>query len=402
MSIPKTEQTPDDSKRLPPARRRRTQRLLIPNNADEQEAFIDEIAHRVSPSFDFFLLSMLAGLVISLGLWLDLPAVLILGVLLAPMLVPVVGISLGAITGATHFFWRNLGGFSIASGLVFGLGALAGYATSLWAKSPLTHAALHTQLAWHHFLLLAFGAIQTTRSLVQGKGNIVFASVALTYELYLPLTSAGFGLCSGQTALIWPDGLVVFAVHFAWAAILGVLTLLVLGFRPLTLFGYTFGGVITLIGVLLLIMFSAAGIAVGGRVALPTLIPSATLPPTATSPPSATPTRTETPVPPTETPAPTSTPSQTLTPSDTPSPTITPVYAIVDTTEEYGGAYVRENPGFDSEILTSVLNGAQIEILDRGPQVQDGKSWLRVRATDGVEGWMLQSVLAVATSETNQ
>mgnify|MGYP006280917117 CR=1 FL=1 len=391
MSISKTEQTPDDPKQLPPARRRRSQRLLIPHSADEQEAFVDEIAHRVSPSFDFFLISALAGLVIGLGLWVDKPAILIFGVVLAPILAPLVGISLGVITGATRFFWRNLGGFLIASSLVFLIGTLTGYAAATWGNPALTQAVLHTQLAWHHFLLLAFGAIQTTRSLVRQKDHLLVASAALTYELYLPLTAAGFGWGSGNGALIWPDGLVVFAVHFAWAAIWGVITLLVLGFRPLTVFGYTIGGVFALIGVLLLIGLSAAGIAVGGEVAVPTSVPSAT------STPSLTPSMTLTPIPPTRTPTRTITPSQTLTPSRTPTPSPTPIYAIVDTTDEYGGAYVRQSPGFDSAVLTSVLNGTTIEILDEEPQEQDGKFWLHVRALDEFEGWMLRSALTVAT-----
>jgi hypothetical protein len=394
MSLPKTEQTPDDPNKLPPARKRRFKRLLIPHSADEQEAFVDEIAHRVSPSFDFFLISSLAGLVIGLGLWVDKPAIMILGVVLAPLMAPLVGISLGVITGATHFFWRNLGGFLIASSLVFLIGTLTGYAAASWENPTLTQAPLHTQMAWHHFVLLAFGAVQTTRALVRGKDHLLVASVALAYELYLPLTAAGFGWGSGEAALIWPDGLVVFGVHVAWAAIWGVLTLLVLGFRPLTLFGYTVGAVFALIGILLLIGLSAAGIAVGGEIAVPTSVPSAT--PT----PSLTPSVTLTPVPPTRTPTRTAippTPTQTLTPSRTPTPSPTPIYAIVNTSEEYGGAYVRQAPGFDSQVLTSVLNGTVIEILNEEPQEQDDKFWLHVRALGEFEGWMLRSALTVAT-----
>ncbi len=52
---------PNDPDRLPPARRRRARRLLTPLDADERAAFLDEIAHRTYPSFDFFLFSLLAG-----------------------------------------------------------------------------------------------------------------------------------------------------------------------------------------------------------------------------------------------------------------------------------------------------------------------------------------------------
>jgi hypothetical protein len=48
MSFPSIEKTPDDPQRLPPARRRRARRLLLPFNADEREAFLDHI-YWVSP-----------------------------------------------------------------------------------------------------------------------------------------------------------------------------------------------------------------------------------------------------------------------------------------------------------------------------------------------------------------
>ncbi|MEA3351996.1 MAG: DUF389 domain-containing protein [Chloroflexota bacterium] len=401
MSIPKTEQTPDDPKRLPPARRRRSKRLLVPLNADEQEAFLDDVAHRVSPSFDFFLFSLLAGLVISLGLWLGAPAILVLGALLAPMMAPIIGISLGTITGSTRFFIRNLGGFVIASVLVFLISMATGYISAFWEPLKLIQAYLHTQLAWHHFLVLAIGAVLTTLSLVRTKRRIAAASVALAYELYIPLAAAGFGLGSGNPQLLWPDGLVVFAVHLAWAAILGTITLLFLGFRPLTLFGYTIGGMTMLIGVLLLIGLSGAGIAVGGKVALPTPLPTATVSPSMTPSPTSTATLTTTPIPPTITPSLTLTPSQTLTPSDTPTPSPTPSYAIVDTPEEYGGAFLREAPGFSSETFTSVLNGTLIAILSKIPEEKDSVFWLQVRLPSGEEGWMMQSAITIATPVPN-
>jgi hypothetical protein len=71
MNLPQSEQFPHDPDRLPPARRRRARRLLAPIEANERAAFIDELAHLTSPNFDFFLFSLLSGLVLALGLLLD-------------------------------------------------------------------------------------------------------------------------------------------------------------------------------------------------------------------------------------------------------------------------------------------------------------------------------------------
>lgn len=386
MNFSQTEQLPDDPDNLPPARRRRARRLLAPLDADERAAFLDGLAHRVSPSFDFFLFSLLAGVIISIGLMADAPALLVLGAVLAPMMAPAVGISLGTVIGSVRYFLRSLVGLLIGSLLIILVSAAAGYASRIWLPLDLSQAHLHAQLSWPDFFVLAVGAVLTTAAIARPEHNPAVPSVALAFELYLPLAAAGFGLGSGVPHL-WPDGLVVFAVHLAWAALLGALTLAILGFRPLTLFGYTLGGAVTLLGVILLIGISGAGAAFGAQIGLPTPIPSATPSPTATL------TLTPTPVPPTATLTPSITPTPTLTPTITPSPTPTPVLAVVQANEG-GGAFIRAEPG--GQILGSRINGTLMSIF---PEVveKDGVIWVRVIAPDGTEGWMNLSILATAT-----
>ncbi len=400
MSLPKTEQTPDDPERLPPARRRRAKRLLIPLSADEREAFLDDIAHRTSPSFDFFLFSFLAGLALSVGLWMDAPALLVLGALLAPTMTPVAGIALGTISGSMRFFQRSLIALLIGSLFVFFISVITGMLSLAFGPLSLNQAYLHTMLAWHHLLVLAIGSVLTTISLVRSRRKAAVASVALAYELFIPLAAAGFGLGSSAPNL-WPDGLVVFSIHLAWAAILGTLTLLIVGFRPLTIFGYTAGGVLTIIGILFVIGLGGAGAAVGGQVALPTPLPSETPTPSQTPTPSPSLTPSETPIPPTVTLPATLTASMTLPPTATLPPSPTPIYAIVSAPEEYGGGILRDGPSFGNRSLTSILNGTLIEVLSDVPTNADDVYWLNVKLPNGPEGWMLQSVITVATPVPN-
>jgi len=397
MSFPRSEQTPDDAQQLPPARRRRARRLLLPFNGDEREAFLDYIAQQTSLSFDFFLFSILAGLTIGLGLWVDAPALLVLGALLAPTMSPLVGIALGAISGSLRFFTRSLVGFSFGSLLVLLTGLMVGAFTKISPLPPLLQVYFHTQLAWHHFLVIAIGSMLTSVAIVRTKRRTAVASVALAYELYIPIAAAGFGLTSG-TPHLWPDGLIVFSIHLAWTVIISVITLVVLGFRPLTLFGYTLGGSVALLSIIILIGLSSAGIAVGEQVALPTFTPSATLAPTATSTLIPTFTATSTP---TGTQPPTLTPSITPSPSQTPSPSATPVYALVNAPEEYGGAILRDGPSFSNAYIVSVSNGTLIEILSEKPVEADKVLWHHVRIPDGREGWMIQSAIIAATPAPN-
>lgn len=391
-----SERFPDDPDRLPPARRRRARRLLAPLDADERAAFLDEIAQRTYPSFDFFLFSLLAGAVFGVGLLLDSPPILVLGAILAPLMAPAVGIALGTVTGSIRFFVRSLLGIAIGGGLVFLVGYLTGYAAQVWLPLDLAQAHLHARLSWTNFLVLALGAVVTTASLVRYENSPELPSVALSYELYLPLAAAGIGFGSGEPFL-WPDGLVVFALHLSWSALLGALTLAILGFRPLTLFGYTLGGVVTLIGVLILIGITGIGAAYGGNFAIPTPIPTDTPTLTATLTPVP---PTNTPVPPTRTLTPSITPSQTPTPSSTPTPTVTPILALVQAGDA-GGAHLRSEPGYQAESLQLLANGTLLKVLPEQPVEDGGVFWVHVETVEGEAGWIVQTVLATATPAPN-
>lgn len=101
MNASRTDLQPDDPADLPPARRRRANRLLAPLDVDERADLFDQFAHRLSPTFDFFIFSMLSGAVLGLGLMIDNQALLFLGIILGPFMTPVIGISLGTVLASS-------------------------------------------------------------------------------------------------------------------------------------------------------------------------------------------------------------------------------------------------------------------------------------------------------------
>ncbi len=398
MSLPTSEFIPDDPDLMPPARRRRARRLLTPLDVDERAIVLDQVRRRTSPSFDFFLFSLVAGIVFSIGLILDSPVVLVLGAILAPLMAPVAGLSLATVVGSYKFFARSLVALAIGSIMVFLAGAGAGVAAYIWFPGTWGQAYANAELSWLNFIVLTIGAVFTAATMAHHERSPAAPSVALAYTLYLPIVAAGFGLGSGA-AHLFPDGLVVFALHLAWAVLLGAITLAVLGFRPMTILGYTLGGVVTLIGVAMAFGIGAYSTTLGwfgAPLAVPTYTPTATLtltpvPPTAT--------QTATPIPPTLTPTltPTSTRTPTLTPTYTPSPV--PVYARIAPEE---GALIRTEIGFDSPIVyPPVMQGTLVELIGE-PQISSGYTWVHVKVIeDNREGWILQSLLLIATPEPN-
>lgn len=392
MSFSKIEQTPDNPDDLPPARRRRARRLLAPLDADERADFLAHVAHRAAPSFDFYLLSLVCGIVLAVGLRLDSAAVLVLGAALAPLMAPVIGVALGTVVGSGQLFLRSLAGLAIGFILAF----LAGYLGGLFLYNDngaaLTQAAANAQVNWVNFLVLGISAVLTTVAIVQAENDpnrlaLAFPSVALAYELYLPLATAGFGL-GGRISHLWPDGLVVFALHLAWGVLLAAVTLVVLGFRPLTLFGYTLGGAVALVGIILALGLSSISAVVGANLGLPT--PTPTLTPTATL----TPTLTATPVPPTATLTPTLTLTSTPTPTLTLTPTPTPVLAIVRADLDEG-VRMRAEPG--GETTGFLANGTLVILLPDTAEA-NGIAWVRVQTLDGSQGWIVQSLVVQVTA----
>lgn len=389
MSIPKTEFIPDEPDQLPPARRRRAQRLLTPLNDDERTAAVDRLAHRASPSLDFFIFSLFSAIIINTGLLLDQPGIVLLGALTAPLMAPLVGTALGTVIGSARFFFRSLSGLLIGCALVFGIGAAAGLVIQTWYPASLDLAYQQAQINWINFSVLAFGAILTTLLLVQPGRSAGAVSVALTYGLFLPLSAAAIGLTSGLPYL-FPDGLVVFAIHLAWGVLLSALTLVLLSFRPLTIFGYTLSGAVALLGIVLAIGISGAGAVIGGQVALPTTTPTTTSTITPTLTPSATP------VPPTLTPTSTITLTPTATATKTLTPTPTPLYALIGPET---GALLRDEP--DGNIIGSYLKDVLLQVLPEDPVQIGANIWVKVLGPDGKEGWILQTLLVTATPAPN-
>ncbi len=391
MNLPTTEHTPDNPENLPPARRRRARRLLTPIGADERAEFLDKLVHRTFPTLDFFILSLITASVMVLGLYWDSPAVIVLSVALAPMMAPFIGISLGAVTGSARLFFNGLVSLLIGSALAFFAGWVGGQILGAQVSSDLTQARFITQISWINIGVLAAAALMTTLHTVHLDYEIpqfhpALPSTVLAYEIYLPLVAAGFGLGS-NIAHLYPDGIVVYALHISWGILLSALTLAFLGFRPLTLFGYSLSSVVALLGIVVLIGVSGAGAAVSGNLGIPTPVPSPTPTQTATLTPTATP------VPPTATLTPTATATATLTPTSSPTPTPTPVIAIVFTGADEGARY-RAEPG--GKTIGFLADNTRVIVLPETVE-KDGTWWAHVIVPGGEQAWIVQALILVPT-----
>ena len=373
---------------------------------------MQELAHRVTPSGDLFLFAILSVLVLGAAILLDVPVLFVLAALLSPFMGPVLGMGLASISGTPRFFIQSLGGLVLACVIYFAGGLGAGWIASiLWKDMPVVPSQVffHAVFSWPDILVLSAGAVISTFLLVQdNKKRPLVSSVALAYEIFLPVGAAGFGLSSGLPGL-FPNALVIAAAHLLLAVLLTTGMMAVQGMRPRDRWGFTLATVLGMAALLCVVGLSNLGPITVKTNAAPLVVTLARPALTQTSLPSALPTRpkvsTTTPLPPTSTieaPAagpdsatPTNTLVPTLTPTVTASPAPTPIYARVNA-HENSGAIIRELPDYTSKVVKTLLNDSMVEIL---PDVSEknGTVWMQVRLPDGTQGWIVRYLLITAT-----
>jgi len=395
------------------ARRRRAQRrAYFPSDEAGRAALYEHLARRAFPSYELFVFSLIAGVFLGLGYFLNAQALLIFGVLVAPVLTPWIGISLSVIAGSGRLFTQTITALFVSSLLIFGSGLLAGFASRVLPNSArtFTEAFIHSHLWAPDLFVLTVGAVIITISFVRSEERPYLPSALLAYELLLPLCAAGFGLGSGVSGM-WPQGALVFAVHFAWATFFGIITLFFLRFFPISISGATFTG-LTIVTILTSVTFLTGfdqwiKIWTGRATPAPATAIQASPTPT-TPPPSITPSphvaqSTALIGVPTQTPSRTTTPTRqaTVRPSQTSTNTVTaeptPIIGLIKASEG-GGALVREKPG--GKVLAILPNGAVVIIIPNDIQEVNGVIWVHIIATVNdvrIEGWIIQSVLVTAT-----
>ncbi len=418
-SEPTSQPTPEPSQEFVSARarRRRAQRrAYFPTDEEGRAALFTHLAHRAYPSYELFVFSLVSGVILGLGYFLDSQALLIFGILVAPLMTAWLGMSLATIAGSARFFLQTLAALFVSSLIIFLSGALAGFASRAIPPRAFNEAFIHSRLWWPDIVTVTIAAIILTVSFVRSEERPYLPSALLTYGLFLPLCAAGFGLGSG-VGEIWPQGLFVFLVHLSWATFFAILSLFFLRFYPTSVGGLSFTALIFIVLIAIVTSLTGLGRWAMEKTGLATPIPasatavlasptpfsqitSSPKPDNATAliaVPTATPSRTPT--------VTSKTPQRTLPPTETSTSTVTaeptPIIALIRASEG-GGAFIREKPG--GIVLATLGNGATVTIIPNDLQDVNKVIWVHVFALVNdkrVEGWMIQSVLQTATPVAN-
>ena len=412
------ESTPQPEPEFVSARARRRRRALrrayFPADEAGRAALFEHLARRAYPSYELFVFSLVAGVILGVGYFVNSLALIFFGILVAPVLTPWIGLSLAAIAGSFRLFAQTFAALLLSAFLVFASGLLAGYASRIFGPLNFNEAFTLSRLWWPSFVILTIGSIIFTISFVRSETLPYLPSALISSVLFTPLCAAGFGLGSGIAAAeLWPQGLLVFIVHFAWATFFAILTLFFLRFYPTTIGGASLTGFVIVTILVTTIFLTGFDQWIKIQSGLSTPPPAPLTQRTSTSTPATShltmPSATKPPAPTVFVGVPTASPSRTsrpatqpiLPPTETSTSTVTaeptPIIAQIRAAEG-GGAFIREKPG--GKVLATLGNGATVTIVPNDFQEVGNVVWVHVFATVNdarVEGWMIQAVLVTAT-----
>ncbi|HLB46810.1 MAG TPA: DUF389 domain-containing protein [Anaerolineales bacterium] len=207
-------------------------------SAERRAEVLEELDRASSPGFDFFLLVVLSCSIATFGLIIDSAAVIIGAMLVAPLMSPILGLSLASVAGERHMFEHAvialIEGALLAIGLSAAIGWLA-HASPFGALNELPHEVLARTRPTPFDLGIALaGGAAASYALAQPKISAALPGVAIATALMPPLCTVGIGVSLGSIEVAF-GALLLFLTNFAAISFAGMVVFALLGFRPLHL-----------------------------------------------------------------------------------------------------------------------------------------------------------------------
>ncbi len=209
--------------------------LPHPLSAERKEIVLNELMDSASPGYDFFLLIILSCTIATFGLLADSTAVIIGAMLVAPLMSPILGLSLSSVAGEQFMFRRSI--IALVEGVLLAI-ALSTLITALSYQIPyellntLPNEVLsRTQPTPFDLIIALAGGAAAAYALAQPRISAALPGVAIATALMPPLCSIGVGIAVGARNVVIGASL-LFLTNFAAITFAGILIFAWLGFRP--------------------------------------------------------------------------------------------------------------------------------------------------------------------------
>ena len=195
---------------------------------------VETLARDSRPRTEYFVLVALSCAIATFGLITDAPAVVIGSMLVAPLLPPVLGLSLATATRRPQGWAQAFAALAIGAAAAVVLSAVIAWVAhgSFGLLNSLPHEVLaRTQPTWFDLgIALAGGAVG---AYAMSKPSLAGAlpGVSIATALMPPLCVVGIGLAVGNPAVL-AGAFTLFLINIAAIILAGLIMFVWLGFRP--------------------------------------------------------------------------------------------------------------------------------------------------------------------------
>lgn len=209
--------------------------LPHPLSVERKDIVLKELKDSASPGYDFFLLIILSSTIATFGLLSDSTAVIIGAMLVAPLMSPILGLSLSSVAGEQFMFRRSI--IALVEGVFLAI-ALSALITAFSYQRPYEllntlpdEVLIRTQPTPFDLIIALAGGAAAAYALAQPKISAALPGVAIATALMPPLCSIGIGIAVGAQNVVIGASL-LFLTNFAAITFAGILIFAWLGFRP--------------------------------------------------------------------------------------------------------------------------------------------------------------------------
>lgn len=196
---------------------------------------LDDLVDSASPKVGFFILIILSCAIATFGLIVDSPAAIIGAMLVAPLMSPILGLSIASISGLARLFRRSSTAVLAGVGISILLSALLTFVALYLPSRPLivisNEIIARTKPSLIDLGIALAGGIAAAYALAHPRLSAALPGVAIATALMPPICTIGIGIALLDPSIFLGASL-LFATNLAAISFAGILTFALMGFGP--------------------------------------------------------------------------------------------------------------------------------------------------------------------------
>lgn len=198
----------------------------------DKSAAVKQLITESTPDFDFFFLIVLSVLMATFGLLVDSASIVIGSMLIAPILSPILSISLGMVMADGRLFFRSL--YTITKASLIGVisAAIATFFFKGLLSGELTHEVVsRAEPSLIYFMVAVIAGFAVSYTLVKPDLSATLPGVAVAVALVPPLSVVGVGVAE------WVPHVIVGSLELYLLNVAGIVLASVISFSLMNLYG---------------------------------------------------------------------------------------------------------------------------------------------------------------------